>query len=127
MHWFTDEVRRTWNKAGLDDKGRLASASMGLAGEAGEVVDEVKKFLFHNKPLSENIWMEIGDVQYYLHALIDELNTATGKDMTMEDCLLLVTDKLRKRHPDGYSTAHYTKGNTDERLGQGANKEEDGR
>lgn len=40
---------------------------MGLAGEAGEVVDLLKKHLYHGKPLDrEKLKLELGDTLWYL-------------------------------------------------------------
>lgn len=45
---------------------RLALGMSGLGGEAGEVVDLLKKYLFHNKPLDRDALVkELGDVLWY--------------------------------------------------------------
>ena len=41
---------------------QLANAALGLAGEAGEVADTLKKHLFHARPLDrEAVVKELGD------------------------------------------------------------------
>ena len=72
---------------GNEDKG-LNCAAMGLAGEAGEVCDLVKKWQHHRAPRDvEKLQKELGDVLWYL-ADIAAQNVA----------------KLRTRYPDGFST-----------------------
>lgn len=96
---FSKEVARTWNSK-LTNKEQLSNAALGIAGESGEVVDEIKKYLYHGKALNmNNIYTEIGDTLFYLQAL---LNVLPGI-VTLEQCQGMVVDKLRKRHPDGFS------------------------
>lgn len=81
----------------------LAHAVTGIAGEAGEVVDEVKKHLYTEKPL--NVWkvvQELGDLEFYMSALRQELK------ITRQECLDACEYKLNLRHPDGNTRAHYT-------------------
>lgn len=51
----------------------LALGAMGLAGETGEVVDLLKKVIFHGKPLTEELRakliLEMGDVLWYFALL----------------------------------------------------------
>lgn len=64
---------------------QVIHAALGVAGEAGEVVDLVKKFMFVPDRLTQKgqsflneMELEIGDVIYYLARLVDEL----GLDFT---------------------------------------------
>ena len=79
----------------------LAYCGLGLAGEAGEVVDILKKHFSGTKPLDtdqmEKIKYEIGDVMWYIAALCDALNLDMGEVARMN------VDKLRKRHGDSFS------------------------
>ena len=96
---FSKEVARTWNK-GLNVNESLSNAALGLAGESGEVIEHIKKYLYHDKPLQvDEIILEAGDCLFYIQAL---LNTLPG-NVSIEDCQRAVADKLRKRHPDGFS------------------------
>lgn len=53
---------------------RLLHAALGLATEAGEILDTVKKHLFYGKPLDfTNLEEEGGDVMWYLGILADVL------------------------------------------------------
>ena len=53
---------------------RIFHAVLGMASEAGEAVDAVKKHLFYGKPLDEvNLLEEAGDMLWYLGVLSDAL------------------------------------------------------
>lgn len=47
----------------------MTLAAMGLAGETGEVIDLLKKVIFHGKPLTDELRakliLELGDVLWY--------------------------------------------------------------
>lgn len=74
--------------------------ALGLAGESGEVCDELKKVLFHDKPLNEKtILKECGDVLWYLTRLLVSLG------YSLEDCMELNVNKLRSRYPEGFDKA----------------------
>ena len=102
------ERRRAASRGGMPrltaDGSRLALYGLGLGGEAGEVVDEVKKHLFHGKPLDKDkLLNEVGDVLWY----VDHLLALLG--FTLQDALAANDDKLSARYPDGWSKApkHY--------------------
>lgn len=77
----------------------LANCAMGLAGEAGECADIIKKHLFHGHELDkEHLAKELGDVAWYI-AVGAEL---IGYDL--EAVLQMNVDKLRARYPTGFST-----------------------
>ncbi len=79
---------------------QMALYGLGLTGEAGEVSDEIKKHVYHDKPLDVNkIVMEAGDVLFYL----DRLLLILGR--TLDDAMQANIDKLTKRYPDGFDTA----------------------
>lgn len=73
--------------------------ALGLAGEAGEVADTVKKGIFHQHGLDrEKMKKELGDVCWYLAALCTKLNLDLGEVMAAN------IDKLKVRYPDGYNS-----------------------
>ena len=75
-----------------------ANAALGLTGEAGEVADEVKKFLYQGREWDpEKIIEELGDVLWYVALMADLMDVPL--DFVMEYNI----DKLRKRYPDGFS------------------------
>lgn len=70
--------------------------AVGIAGEAGELLDAVKKAVIYNKPLDrENVIEELGDLEFYLEGLRDSLG------ITREQCLEANIDKLGKRYAAG--------------------------
>lgn len=76
----------------------LNVGALGLAGETGEVVELVKKHLFHDQPLDkEKVKKELGDVLWYLAA------TATGAGLKLAEVAEANVEKLRKRYPEGFS------------------------
>lgn len=97
---YRDEVLRTASNQ-LEEQNteqKLTMGAMGLAGEAGEVVDYLKKVVFHKKPLDkEKLILELGDCHWYL----EYLSAALG--VTTEYVLQKNTDKLKLRFPNGFS------------------------
>lgn len=80
---------------------RVCMASMGLAGEAGEVVDELKKVHFHAKPFDrDKLVRELGDVLWYLAEL------ATAHGIALGAVAEANIAKLRARHGDGGFKPH---------------------
>ena len=70
---------------------------LGLAGESGECVDMVKKFLFQGHELDkEHLAKELGDVAWYLAV------TAHAIGYDLETILRMNVEKLRARYPDGF-------------------------
>lgn len=80
-----------------DRRSVLTLGALGLAGEAGEVVDIIKKDLFHDRPLDhDDIKKELGDVAWYLAAVC----TALG--FSLSDVLETNIAKLKARWPEGF-------------------------
>lgn len=74
--------------------------AVGACGEAGELLDEVKKCWIYGKTINrENILEEVGDQLFYLQHVL----TVTG--YTLAQALEANMLKLEKRYPDGYSDA----------------------
>lgn len=74
--------------------------AIGLAGEAGEVCEHIKKGVFHQHGISHSVLKkELGDVLWYVAALCTKL----GFDM--EEVMEANIKKLKERYPDGYSSA----------------------
>jgi NTP pyrophosphatase (non-canonical NTP hydrolase) len=77
----------------------LLISALGLAGEAGEVADEVKKWYGHDKPQDRaKLIKELGDVLWYCASVCDDMGLLLGDVMTAN------IDKLKLRYPDGFST-----------------------
>lgn len=74
--------------------------AVGLAGEAGEICELVKKGIFHQHGLSrEQVAKELGDVLWYAAALATKLDLDLGEIMAQNIA------KLRQRYPNGYASA----------------------
>ena len=83
--------------AGTNDL--LLNGVMGLAGESGECVDLVKKYLFQGHALDrEHLAKELGDVAWYLAV------TAYDIGYDLESVLRMNVDKLRARYPNGFDS-----------------------
>lgn len=95
---YRDEVLRTANAGNTSWEGQLGMAGMGLAGEAGEVCDLLKKVIFHNKDLDrDKLVKELGDVRWYLEYLM------ITTDITMKEVEETNVAKLRARYPTGFN------------------------
>lgn len=92
-------AERTANRGPSDNNTkRYANFGMGIAGEAGEVCDLLKKFCFHGHELDkEKLIKELGDVLWYTATIA---NTAGLK---LEDIAIANIEKLKARYPDGFS------------------------
>lgn len=74
----------------------LAHIALGLAGEAGEIVDAIKKNVVYHKDLDiGNLLEELGDLRYYMQALMNmygwSMDLVEGTNMR----------KLNARYPQG--------------------------
>ena len=79
-------------------KERILVQSLGLAGEAGEVANLVKKWAWHNGPLSpDQMADELADVLWY----VADLASAMGLDL--EAVALGNVEKLQRRYPAGFT------------------------
>jgi len=96
---YRAEVMRNCPNFGQESlEKKLALGGLGIAGEAGEVADEIKKLLHHDKPLDkEKLIKEMGDVHWYLEYL------AATISVTTDEVLKANVAKLRLRHPNGWS------------------------
>lgn len=76
----------------------LIHAAMGIAGEAGELLDAVKKHVVYDKELNMgNIIEELGDMEFYMEALRTKLNLT--RELTLRDNIC----KLTTRYGQSYS------------------------
>lgn len=77
----------------------LSQSGLGIAGEAGEVADLIKKAVYHGHGLDrEKLKKELGDVLWYVSSLADAAGFRLSE--VMESNL----DKLRARYPEGFFT-----------------------
>lgn len=114
---YLDEILRTY--AGPPDfKSKMALAALGLAGETGEVIDQVKKHLFHGHEVDlAQMKDELGDVLWYFMLVCQ----ACG--FSLADIMSANVAKLRKRYPYSFEVvqsihlpaAHPEREETDEK------------
>ncbi|QTH79770.1 putative nucleotide [Aeromonas phage PZL-Ah152] len=80
---LTPEMAHLWHMA------------TGVAGEAGEVLDAVKKSAIYSKPLDvENLIEELGDLEFYMEGIRQTIG------VTREEVLKANFEKLSKRFPN---------------------------
>jgi len=78
----------------------LAWNALGLAGEAGEVADLIKKAIFHRHDIDKaEVAKELGDVLWYVAAL------CTNLGLDLSDVMQANIEKLKLRYPNGYSSS----------------------
>lgn len=78
----------------------IVGFALGLAGEAGEVVDDIKKKYFHGRNIDSNHTIEeLGDVLWYV------ANIATQLNVSLDKILQLNVDKLSARYPEMYGNS----------------------
>ena len=94
---FTDTTA-TYPGANKDDSKELTYLALGLAGETGETVDHIKKWMRSNfeKPIDvPKIKLELGDILYYYSRILKCLN------LTIEEVAQANIDKLQDRQKNG--------------------------
>jgi NTP pyrophosphatase (non-canonical NTP hydrolase) len=78
----------------------LMNYALGITGEGGEVADEIKKVVFHDKPLdADKIINECGDVLWYIARLL------TALDVPMSVAMERNVSKLEQRYGSGFDNA----------------------
>jgi len=97
FRWYQREAKRT--AASTSTGEALCATGLGVAGEAGEVADYIKKVLLHGHELDKDKLVgELGDVLWYI-----ALGASTiGIELHEVDARNI--EKLRKRYPNGFST-----------------------
>jgi NTP pyrophosphatase (non-canonical NTP hydrolase) len=91
---YQDEAYKTANPIPQ----QILMAALGLAGEAGEVIDLIKKQQFHGHTLPRHkLVRELGDVLWYV-ALV-----ATVCGIPLNEVAVTNIDKLRMRYGDEFS------------------------
>ena len=76
----------------------IVGFALGLAGESGEVIDDIKKKYIHGRTIDDNHTIEeLGDVMWYV------ANLATCLEIPLSQVLKLNVEKLSKRYKEKYS------------------------
>ncbi len=84
--------------AGGDGERRLIIAALGLAGEAGEFANMVKKLTAHGHNIpADKLAEELGDIMWYV------AEAATALERSLGEIAHNNVNKLRERYPEGFS------------------------
>lgn len=95
---YQEKSKRTLQN--LTKEEALKNYSMGLSGEIGEIIDLLKKHLYHGHELDQDkVQEEIGDAIFYISAI------ATTLGASLDDIALGNVEKLIKRYPQGFDQA----------------------
>jgi NTP pyrophosphatase (non-canonical NTP hydrolase) len=102
---FTDELSANdYHRAAMRTSGTyenqlamIRNAAYGMNGEAGEVIDLLKKHEFQGHPLdTDKLLKETGDVLWYCALMAEALGT------TLQEIMERNIEKLKERYPDGF-------------------------
>lgn len=97
---FTDYQKaadRTLRVVPGAESGQLAIMGLGLAGEVGECIEHIKKYLGHGKELDVmRLKIELGDVLWYLSSI------CTLCDLSLDGVATGNVEKLLQRYPHGF-------------------------
>lgn len=81
-------------------KEAVLNFALGIAGEAGEIVDLVKKRMFHGHEMDkEKLKNELGDQLWYIARM------AARFDLSLEEVAQGNIDKLKRRYPMGFNSS----------------------
>lgn len=79
--------------------GGLLNGCLGLTGEAGEVSDMIKKWIFHQGKLDKwHLKKELGDVLWYIAMICESMG------FNMDEIMMKNIEKLKARYPEGFDT-----------------------
>jgi len=107
-----------------DDNPRAVHALLGVTTEYGEYLDAYKKHVFYRKPLDHvNCSEELFDIMYYLEILRQAIDLDVSRaiqlivgrlslhGVTLQECINLGGEKLKRRYPDGFTSKGATERN----------------
>src|SRR5215216_502430 len=112
------ELVNTLAKPGADivssltaENAHLLHMAVGISGEAGELIDAVKKAAIYNKQIDrENIIEELGDIEFYMEGL------RQGLGITREETIESNISKLSKRYGSGKYSDQQAKDRADKTI-----------
>lgn len=89
----------------------LDTAATGMAAEAGEFLEVIKKIKFQGKPFTEDtrfhLQRELGDLMFYVFVALESLDTE------FEQIIQMNVDKLQARYPGGQFEVHKSENRAD--------------
>ena len=75
------------------DKAHILHMAVGVAGEAGELLDAVKKHVIYNKDIDrKNVVEELGDLEFYMEGLRQRLG------ISRQETIIANINKLGERY-----------------------------
>lgn len=90
-----EEIQKTLSP----EKINLLHMVIGVSGEAGELLDQIKKHVIYEKPLDiNNVIEELGDLMFYMEGIKSQLNIQ-DRDIIMRN-----VEKLATRYQKLYYT-----------------------
>ena len=93
----TEAMRTASGMCGTCEENLMLNGAMGLNGEAGEVIDLLKKHMFQGHRLDkEHFAKELSDCLWYIAV------GAKGAGYTLDEIAQMNVEKLRKRYPNGF-------------------------
>ena len=106
-------------KSGADIKNEITVGDanaihmvMGISGEAGELLDAIKKATIYRKEIDrENVVEELGDLEFYMEGLRQELG------ITREETIEANIEKLGKRY-EGFKYSNEAAKNRADKNGE---------
>ena len=114
LHFYPTFVSRLIKDLG-SHRDNLMHGAIGISGEAGELLDAVKKNWAYGKPLDfENILEELGDIEFYLEAF------RQSAGITREATIAHNLKKLGKRYASGNYSDAQAIARADKELGEQA-------
>lgn len=91
---FVDNLRAHYDGWGLS--GDILHSAVGISGEAGELLDHIKKVIWQEHCIDcDYISKELGDILFYFQSMCN----CVGTDI--DEVRKLNIEKLTKRYPDG--------------------------
>ena len=94
-----NEYQEISKRTATSHDGEILNYALGIAGEAGEVVDHIKKGIFHGHGVDDlELKSELGDLLWYISQL------ARCYELSLNDIATSNIGKLKLRYPEGFST-----------------------
>ena len=79
----------------------LLHGAIGIATEAGELLDALKRSIYYGQPLDRtNLVEELGDLEWYMAILREALGVTQGEVQRIN------IEKLRARYPEKFTSLH---------------------
>lgn len=98
LYAMAEDAHRLKDFKPTPEQCELLHAAIGIAGEAGELLDTVRKHVFDGQPLDlENVNEEMGGLAFFFQAMLHALGVDRAYIEAMNQ------SKLSKRYKDGYS------------------------